>query len=122
MFALNKGLDTLAGSGSTTTTARFQGVTIDPSALAQHFLHEMEGCLIEAVARAFMQLLAGVRGGRFVNQAVDLLTEGAEDDDDNNDVGELIDLTDELEEEKEREEEDLWRETTSRNANSDLGG
>ncbi len=47
-----------------------------------------------------MQLLAGVRGGRFVNQEVDLLTEGAEDDDDNNDVrvGELIDLTDELEE------------------------
>jgi len=98
MFALNKGLDELAGSGSTT---RFlQGVTIDPSALAQHFLHEMEGCLIEAVARVFMQLLAGVRGGGnggggvFVNQAVDLLTEGASDDE----VGELIDLTDELEE------------------------
>ncbi len=30
-FALNKGLDQLAGSGSTTTT-RFQGVTIDPGA------------------------------------------------------------------------------------------
>jgi len=97
-LALNKGLEELAGSGSKT---RFQGVTIDPSALAQHFLHEMEGCLIEAVARVFMQLLAGVHGGGggggggFVNQAVDLLTEGAVDDE----VGELIDLTDELEEE-----------------------
>jgi hypothetical protein len=101
MYALNKALEELAGSGSTTTT-RFQGVTIDPSALAQHFLHEMEGCLIEAVARVFMQLLAGVRGGGggggggggFVNQAIDFLTEEAADDDE---VGELIDLTDEVE-------------------------
>ncbi|KAF9527255.1 hypothetical protein CPB83DRAFT_856638 [Crepidotus variabilis] len=55
--------------GSTLNGALSSGLMLDPNALAERFMEELQGCLVEVIARVFVQMLAELRVGASVSVA-----------------------------------------------------